>query len=203
MTEPTQAQKDAAAKAIQDGFPSFEADAEAAQQVANVALTAAAGISPTQAQVEAIEALLPGYEQYLEWCAERGVLFIKHGRENLEKAKAALAALTAAAGAAPEPTEAQIDAATKTAAEMVNGGNFNDPLFYSPEQKDFWRRVIQAALTAAAGVKKTQDNWKVKHLKAIENTTVERCALYAKKWIDEGGPPALIHFAIRSLGEKR
>jgi hypothetical protein len=44
VTAPTQAQIDAAAKAIQDGFPSFEADAEAAQQVANVALTAAAGV---------------------------------------------------------------------------------------------------------------------------------------------------------------
>lgn len=47
------------------------------------------------------------------------------------------------------PTEKQIDAAAAAAAERANGGKFNDPLFYKPEQKDFWRDVVCTVLEAA------------------------------------------------------
>jgi hypothetical protein len=54
----------------------------------------------TPTQIEAIEALFPGYEQYLEMCAERGVLFVNDGRKVLDAAKAAL---KAAAGVGDKP----------------------------------------------------------------------------------------------------
>lgn len=46
-------------------------------------------------------------------------------------------------------TDSQIEAAATAAAEKANGGKFSDPLFYSPEQRTFWREVIRTALDAA------------------------------------------------------
>jgi AbiU2 len=46
-------------------------------------------------------------------------------------------------------TETEIEAAATAAAEKANGGTFSDPLFYKPEHRSFWRKVIRAAFNAA------------------------------------------------------
>jgi hypothetical protein len=54
------------------------------------------------------------------------------------------------------PTEQEVDAAARTAAEKANGGRFIDPLFYAPEHRDFWRGVIRVALEAAESVREDE-----------------------------------------------
>ena len=49
-------------------------------------------------------------------------------------------------------TDAQVEAAAKAAAEMANGGMWNDPLYYKPEHQKFWKAVIRTALEAAKKV---------------------------------------------------